>query len=454
DVLAFTADNKNAQADTLAGFGDKQTIFHEFGQAYMMKQISDTGGGTWPITLYFLDENNFNITDGRNLLLSTAPFTLQHYVLNFEEGPQYEIAQETAGMAGKESWRPPLPDLFLDIPATFTTSCGTNPQRVVLLTAAAAGASLTSQSELQMNITSGEAGTFDCCLVGTWEMGTSEVRRMFESIAAVPVQEVTGSFMLVITGEGNSTFTPVNYSATILMDDQPATVRMEGVSTGSLVTPEEGRIFASAGASSFVQTIITPSGSFSFPLEDAFVGPPVGEFGYVCNDSSLELLIPAGLAPFSSSTYMRVSDIPATPKSPEDFPEAPPAGGGDPGDLGGGSGMCTQVTASAFSTPASTATWSMANSGGNLVLDSLGLTFPADSGHLREVTFNGITIWSGDNAGPSALLDVSGAAAIERTFTAGGAATLSFVFDESVIAASGYALVAQFTGGCTFIDLQ
>ena len=448
-----TDDTLSAQADALAGYGDMQTIFHEFGQAYLMNQIPDTGGGLWPITILLPEENYFNIGEGRDLFLSTAPFTLQKYLLSFEEGRQYEIARETGGMAGKDSWRPPLPDLFLDIPATFTTSCGTNPGRLVLLTSAASGASATSQSELQMNITSGEAGYFDCCLVGTWEMGTSEVRRMFESIAAMPVEEVTGSFWLVITGEGNSTFTPVNYSATVTIDDRPATVGMEGASTGSLVTPEEGRIFASAGASSFIQTITTSSGSFSFPLEDAFIGPPVGEFGYVCSDRSLELLIPPGLAPFSSSTYMRVSDIPATPEPPEDFPGVPPSDGSDSGDLGDEAGMCTQVTTSAFSASGSVATWSLANSGESLVLDSLGLTFPAENGHLREMTFDGTTLWMGNNAGPNALLDFSSIAALDRTL-ASDVAALSFIFEESVIAGPGYALVAQFSGGCAFLDLQ
>jgi hypothetical protein len=449
DVLAFTADTKEAQASALAAFGDMQTVFHEFGQAFLLKQIPDTGGGAWPISLYFLEENQFDIGEGRDLFLTTPPFTLQHYILNFEEGREYELNKTSGGVAGQDSWRPPLPDGFSAIPISFGTACGTNPQRVYLLTAASASA--LSQSEVQLAINSGEAGYFDCCLVGTWEMGTSEIRSMFEAISAAPVADVTGRFVLAISADRTSVFTPLDYSATVVVDERPTTVRVSGVSTGVLMTPEEGVIFSTAGTSSFVETITTTEGSFSFPMEEGFMGPPAGEFGYACTESSLVLRIPAGLAPFSSSTYQRVSDIPATPMPPEDFSDAPEGGADSPGgDIGGPGGFCSQAAVTDFSVAGRTATWSLSNSGDALTLEGMSGTWPAGNGTLQEVALNGATVWSGDRTSPFFVFDDWSVDAAGRRLPEGGG-TLSLTFAEAAAAAS-YGLTLQFSGGCTVLD--
>jgi len=39
----------------------------------------------------------------------------------------------------------------------------------------------------------------------------------------------------------------------------------------------------------------------------------VGEWNYTCSDTTLTAIIPPGLAPFETSTYMRISDIPTIP---------------------------------------------------------------------------------------------------------------------------------------------
>src|SRR3989304_10448982 len=104
--------------------------------------------------------------EGRHLFLSASPFTLTHYLLNFDEGREYELNREASGVVGRDSWRPPLPDPFTEIPATLATSCGTNPQRVYLLTSAPPSASETSQAEVQLAIGSGQAADFDRFLLG------------------------------------------------------------------------------------------------------------------------------------------------------------------------------------------------------------------------------------------------------------------------------------------------
>src|SRR5690606_31916726 len=107
------------------------------------------------------------------------------------------------------------------------------------------------------------------CLVGTWEMGTAEIRSLFDSMSSVPVTDITGRFVLTISADGSSVFMPADYSATMIMDDRTTTVSITGSSTGSLVTPEEGRIFSSSGSTSFVQTLTVDGDSYSFPVTDS-----------------------------------------------------------------------------------------------------------------------------------------------------------------------------------------
>jgi hypothetical protein len=182
------------------------------------------------------------------------------------------------------------------------------------------------------------------------------------------------------------------------------------------------------------------------------MGPPAGEFGYSCSESSLVLNIPAGLAPFSTSTYQRVSEIPATPEPAEDFAVAPPGGESPPGDLGDGGGLCSQVTASAFSASGSTATWSLANSGGALDLNALSISWPAANDNLVEIALNGTPVWTGDETSPFFVFDDWSGDRAARTLSAGGG-SLSLSFDGPA-ASAGYGLTMQFSGGCNLLDIR
>ncbi len=310
DVLAAAGGTSETQAAALAGFGDMQTVIHEFGQAYLMKNIPDTGGGRWPINIYIHPYDYFDIGEGGDVLVLAAPFTLARFRLNFDEDREYAIARNVDGAAGEDSWRPPLPEGFVDIPDSLRTSCQTDPERTVLLTSATD--SLTAYTNLELSFTSSETGYMDCCLVGTWEQGTEEIRRNLMALPYGILLDLSGRFFLTISAEGIMTFAPQALTYTVMIGDEPAAVDLVGFSVSEFTTPVEGTIVTSSESTSFVITATTAAGSASYPL-GGFGGAPVGEWNYTCSDTTLTAIIPPALAPFGTSTYMRISDIPALP---------------------------------------------------------------------------------------------------------------------------------------------
>jgi hypothetical protein len=154
----------------------------------------------------------------------------------------------------------------------------------------------------------------DCCLVGNWEQGTEEIRSHMETLlpAGFSVTDLTGRFLLAISGEGSMTFLPDNLSYTVRIGDQPARLDILGYSRSQFTTPVEGTIVTSSEIAGFVITVTTAAGTSDYPLS-GFGSAPVGEWNYTCSDTTLTAIIPPGLAPFETSTYMRISDIPTIP---------------------------------------------------------------------------------------------------------------------------------------------
>ncbi|MBI3158084.1 MAG: hypothetical protein HYZ26_00610 [Chloroflexi bacterium] len=461
DAVGYAVESQDAQAAALAGYGDMQTTFHQFGQAYLTDGIIDTGGSPLPINLYFLDENTFPIGAGREVFMSTAPITLQRYILLFEEGREYTVARSTDGEPGRDTWRAPAPASFTEISPTLRLTCESDPRRLVLLTSLPPSPSLGSQSELTLNFTraEGDAALMDCCLVGTWEQGTDVIRQNLEIILPpeMTIVNVTGRFLLVLTAEGTSTFTPQDYGATVrTRDGQTATVRVEGTSIGTFTIPELGSILSTGESTSLLETITVAGVSTTIPLDSSSAGPfSGGAFTYTCDDSTLVAYIPPGLAPFPTSTYTRISSIPEEPEEGEEFEPPPSEGGGaPPPDIGPAGGACTQVVAADFAASGSTAVWTFDNqSGETMEIDSITLNWPAENGSLTGIAIGGETVWTGSLSSTPAFIESGwvGAAAL-RTLPTGAETELEFTFSGASVAPGGYVVVLRFTNGCLVSD--
>jgi hypothetical protein len=462
DAITPVLDSRSGQIAALSGYGDFPTAFHDFGETYLRREVTDTSGGPWAIIPYVLPENIFIVGDGHEVYMSTAPFTVQRYLLLFESGREYDVARTTGGEPGQDTWRPQAPAGFTEIPPTLRLTCESDPRRLVLLTSIPPGASVTSQSELTLNFTraEGDAALMDCCLVGTWVQGTDIIRRNLEATLppGITLLEVTGQFLLVITAEATSTFTPQGYSGTVQMSDgRTGTVSLEGISTGTFTLPEIGTIVSTSETARFTETLTTESGSVTINLDDASLGSPFGglTFTYTCTDTTLIAYTPPGVAPFDSSVYTRISSIPEPPEESESFDPPPSDGGGaPPPDIGPGGGACTQVAAADFAASGSTAVWTFANASGEAMeLSSITLNWPAANGSLTGIASGGAPIWAGSLSAAPAFLESGWLGdPARRTFASGSETQLEFTFSAGSVSPTGYVVVLRFTNGCLVSD--
>lgn len=463
DAITPHLHSHSDQLAALAGYRDFPTAFHDFGEAYLRREITDTSGGPWAIVPYVLPENIYTIGEAREVFMSTAPFTVQRYLLLFESGREYDVARTTSGEPGRDTWRPTEPFAgFVEIPPTLRLTCETDPRRLTLLTSLPPSASVTSQSELTLNFTraEGEMALVDCCLVGTWEQGTDIIRRNLEAIIPPPmtILNVTGRFLLAITAEGTMTFTPQDYSGTVRTPDGTVgTVRVVGSSVGTYTLPEIGTIVSTGESANFVETLTLPSGTVSIPLDSASLGGPFsgGAFTYTCTDTTLIAYPPPGLAPFDASPFTRLSNIPEPPPEGEQFdPPGSDGGGALPPDIGPGGGLCTQVGAVAFTASGNRALWTFSNlSPGLMEVASITLNWPDANGNLTQIAIGGETVWAGTQPPSLAAIESGwlGAAAL-RNLPPGTETEIGFTFSEASAAASGYVTVLRFTNGCLVSD--
>jgi hypothetical protein len=199
----------------------------------------------------------------------------------------------------------------------------------------------------------------------------------------------------------------------------------------------------------------------SIPLgAEAFVGGPFSEggtFQYECNDTTLTAFIPAGVAPFSTSSFRRVSDVPPTPIPDEEVedgggvPEVPPLD-----TTVGGSGTCSDVVADSFVQDGNSIQWSLRNSGTAAVqISAVSLDWPSGNGNWTGIELEGERLWTGSQSSTPARVD-SGWSATPAAFTlaAGTESVLVLSFSGSSISPSGYLLVIDLADGCIVHDVH
>lgn len=455
-------DPASDQARALSEFDDMHTIFHEFAQAYFTGKIQDTGGGTLAMNLLVLAENVFEIGEGRELNLSSSAFKLVRFALNFDEGIEYEITKETDGDEGRNAWRDREADVFSEIPETFNSSCSENPSYLVILTTAPAGANQSTETELDLEFKSDEEAKMDCCLIGTWEQPTSEIRSNLETIVSgggLRIHNVTGRFLLTITEEKIMTFFPENYSLTLIdPDGKLSTARIEGMSTNTFIIPEEGEIIPANDNPNFVIYLESGGGSTAISLDARSLGGGPFSSGdshsYTCDERTFTAST-EGKAPFSSSTFSRISPVPETPPPPEDYPG--PSGAGSSGgstDIGSSS-ACLLISANDFATVGNTTSWRLNNgTDASVEINAIIISgdWPASNGSLEEILLDGVSIWEGDESFSPARID--GPWRADVILAPGADAELVFRYNPGPAESSPYILVVDFTNGCILSDVR
>jgi hypothetical protein len=155
------------QQGALAAVPGMADAFHDFGRAYLDKQLHDLGGGTLPVHPQEGDPSTFPIGPGQ-ASFTADPFVLHRYRLRFAENAHFTVSQETQGDS-RDSARPAsAPGAWAEVPPELDTACGDS-EYVLLFTSVVPPGG----DEVTLDLrTTGEQVEADqpCdeCIVGTW----------------------------------------------------------------------------------------------------------------------------------------------------------------------------------------------------------------------------------------------------------------------------------------------
>lgn len=162
----------DSQQQALAGYPGIQESFHEFGRAYLDRQLQDYGGGLLPVTPAEGAVATFHRGEGEGFF-PTEPFRLKRYRMNFDEDTRFTVSKVIEG-EGKHGARPiNAVGSWGEVPTELNTACGEG-QFLLLVTSA----NPPGGEDLAMTVTTfgeevEEELPCDECVVGTWALDNS-----------------------------------------------------------------------------------------------------------------------------------------------------------------------------------------------------------------------------------------------------------------------------------------
>ena len=302
-----TAGTREDQLFWLAGSVDENT-FHQFGQAFLDQKLRDENGRTLPMSAVFLAGSSFSLTPGSDRLFEAGAFQLSRYRVSYEADKLYQVTFGHSGGGIFSARRIATDGAWGDLPTDLKTRC-VSQDYFVLITKTEPGSEYRVSSHTEWP----EEYECDECLMGTWEQDTAQIETNLRTTMgplAGELTSVSGVFVLDISDAGFVTY-PENYAATFQQGELVGEVRMEGFSKGSYAVVDDGILqsFPEETAFSFTVTIGGRAQEFTPSIPTAW-GLYEGLWNYTCTDTELTIFTPEGVAPFSSSTYTRISEPP------------------------------------------------------------------------------------------------------------------------------------------------
>jgi hypothetical protein len=445
------------QNAVLGSIEDMDSLFHEFGEAYLLRQIQDTGGGVLPgpPIFYIVEDDRYQIEEEREVTLAADVFVVARYIMEFRSGYEYQITKEEGGRDGKNSWRNPDQSSFMEIPSSVKILCDEQWLYMILLTSVEdSGATI-----LNLGFKSEEEDRLHCCLIGTWEQPTDEIRSNLQSIfsgGGPTLVDLEGRFVVTINEEHQMFFQPEGYRGTFIFDEEepPVTVAVSGGNISRYHVPREGEIRISNEAPAFVVTMSADGASVNYPLpaESLTGGLGEGTWSYTCSDTTF-IASTEGQAPFPDSTFTRISEVPMTPEPEES--EAPSPSDPGPGDIGSPP-VCASITASDFSVNSGAVSWNLNNGSLDFVeISQISMDWPDVNGAWEAIDLSGVPIWAGSkDLSPAIiqegwLVDPAG-----LNLSPSSATALVMHFSDENLGSTGYILVVEFSNGCILSDVR
>jgi hypothetical protein len=203
----------DAEQEALAGFGGIEDAFHDFGRAFLDRQLLDYSGDHLPVEPDDGTPANFNPGPGEAFLSSIGAFRLANYRLVFADNARFEITQELEGEGMLSSRPESSPGFWGDIPATLNTVCEERIHLVLITAAVPPG----SDNKTAALTTFGEQLPPDSecdCLVGTWILDNDTFLPQANNLlnlgiagAGINAQAtgVTGEMTLAFAPDGSAT---------------------------------------------------------------------------------------------------------------------------------------------------------------------------------------------------------------------------------------------------------
>jgi hypothetical protein len=160
------------QQAAVAGLPGMTDTFHEFGQAYLDKQLQDLGGGPLPLHPQEGSVSNFGVGPGEEHF-TLDPLVLHRFRLSFADHTRFTVTQRTEGVNRNAARPASAPGAWAETPPEVNTDCGDSEYVLLATSVVPPGA-----DEVTIDInTRGrqleEDQPCDECVVGSWVLDNS-----------------------------------------------------------------------------------------------------------------------------------------------------------------------------------------------------------------------------------------------------------------------------------------
>ncbi|HET7011153.1 MAG TPA: hypothetical protein VFI11_10290 [Anaerolineales bacterium] len=165
------------QQTALAGLSGIEDAFHEFGRAYLDRQLQDYGGGTLPLEPGEGALASFGIGEGEGYFSAVGPFQLKHYRMRFAENARFRNNPTIEGTGKVGARAASAVGAWGQVPTDLNTACG-EPEYVLLVTGAVPpGTDPVVLTLATLGEEVDEEIGCDECVVGTWQLSNASYLR-------------------------------------------------------------------------------------------------------------------------------------------------------------------------------------------------------------------------------------------------------------------------------------
>jgi hypothetical protein len=170
ESMPEAAGGLEAEQSVLAGQDGIEEAFHEFGRAYLDRELKDYNGGPLPLDPTEGPLASFSRGPGEGFFSAVGPFQLKHYRLHFDDDVRFVLNPAIEG-TGKHGLRAAgVPGEWGNVPSELNTSCAETDYILLVTGAVPPGTEAITLALATLGEPVDETVGCDECLLGTWEL--------------------------------------------------------------------------------------------------------------------------------------------------------------------------------------------------------------------------------------------------------------------------------------------